>query len=168
MTKIYRSLSKKAIIAFLKVTVATLCIVLMALFTAASCEKPKDVPTGTTTSLAGIKWKLIEFVQISEGTIKIPEPQSDQCYWIFFDSDTSLYGKTSTNDIWGQYRINPSTSTIYINNLGGTEINELFDGRLYLERMLSICSFEATKTSLKLYYNETDYLLFNLYNHENK
>ncbi|MDR1347104.1 MAG: hypothetical protein LBJ63_01545 [Prevotellaceae bacterium] len=122
-----------------------------------SCGKDNEKEN---VSLKGTKWKLVEFVQVSEGTTKIPEPQSDQCYWITFESNTTFSGKTSTNAIYVHYRINLSTSTIYIDNISGTEINELFDGKLYMECLYLVNYFEVTETSLMLYYNKTDYLLF--------
>jgi hypothetical protein len=128
-------------------------------------QETTDTLTGAI--LTGTKWKLVEFVNVSDGTTKIPEPESDQCYWILFDSDTTFSGKTSTNDVVGYYRINLVTSTIYIDDIFGTEINELFDGRLYVEKLHLVCSFEHTETFLKLYYNKTDYLLFNPYDNEN-
>jgi hypothetical protein len=132
--------------------------ILLLLTSVFACGKEDEI-----VSLKDTKWKLVEFVHVSERTTKTPEPQSDQCYWIFFDSDTTFSGITSTNEVRGIYRINPPTSTIYIDNIGGTKINELFDGNLYVERLLSVSFFELTKTSLKLYYNETDYLLFKPY-----
>jgi hypothetical protein len=133
--------------------------ILLVMASAFTCGKENEKKE-ELTSLEGTKWKLSEFVEVSEGTTKIPEPQSGQCYWVFFDSDTTFSGKTSTNAVQGIYRINPPASAIYIDNIGGTEINELFDGKLYVERLLSVSFFKLTETSLKLFYNETDYLLF--------
>jgi hypothetical protein len=153
-------------------------------FTATSCGKEPSVPIpsqsdtlqptqNTAYPLTGIKWKLVEFVSVSDGTTKTPEqPLSDNCYWITFQNDSVFIGRTSTNDIYGNYEVNTQDSTIRIIYLLTTEVNELFDGPFYSDclRMLrlSACSFEVTETSLKLYYNETDYLLFNAYDYETK
>ncbi|MDR1553432.1 MAG: hypothetical protein LBS69_08230 [Prevotellaceae bacterium] len=123
-----------------------------------SCGEDKD----EVNSLKGTKWKLIEFVKVSEGTTKIPEPQSDQCYWIIFDSNTTLSGYSSNNGLFGYYQINTQTSTMRINSLSGTKRGELFDGYFYLDCLSIVNYFELTETSLKLYYSETDYLLFKI------
>ncbi|MDR1181166.1 MAG: hypothetical protein LBL13_04230 [Bacteroidales bacterium] len=179
MRTIIEILFAKAQGVFQRGTIAILCIILIAFFITTGCDESTPLiptqsdstalqPTEETTNLLGTKWHLRKFVQVSQGITKTPEPESDQCYWIFFDSDTTLFGKTSTNDIVGHYRIDPTTSTICMDEFGGTKISELFDGNLYMKKMLSICSFELMETSLKLYYNETDYLLFNAYSYENK
>jgi hypothetical protein len=110
--------------------------------------------------LTGIKWKLTSFV--TNGNAKTPEPNSNDCYWLIFDDDNTIEGKSSINFLFGSYEVNHQTSSLRITNLGeGTEINELFDGRFFLESLMAVHSFEMQEVALKLYYNETDYLLFN-------
>ncbi|MDR0680526.1 MAG: META domain-containing protein [Dysgonamonadaceae bacterium] len=109
--------------------------------------------------LTDIKWKLTSFV--SNGNAKTPEPDSNDCYWLIFDDDNTLEGKSSANFLLGSYEVNHQTSSLRITNLGGTEIYELPDGRLFVESLMTVRSFELQEAVLKLYYNETDYLLFN-------
>jgi hypothetical protein len=123
----------------------------------------------TTYALVGTKWKLVEFVQISEGTTKIPTKFSFKrnSYWIMFNNDSSLDGCASTNKMNGSYQMDIQTSTIRIDVGYTTYINEHPDGGLYIECLNLASSFEVITTFLKLYYNETDYLLFNAYDDEN-
>jgi hypothetical protein len=133
-------------------------------------SKDKDTASSNTeenenthiSSLIDTKWKLIGFVD-AIGTIKTPEPERVDCYWIYFDTDSTFTGKSFTNFLLGSYEIDYHLSTIQINNLGGTEINELFDGKLYIENLLTIHSFSVTDKVLKFFYvkeNKEYYLLY--------
>jgi hypothetical protein len=177
MIYIFKILSKKAITAFQKGTVVTLCIVLTALFMTASCEKPRTEPdpdpdpTEPATiivNLTDTKWKLVEFVQVSEGTTKIPESifKRDP-YWITFNCDSTITGYASINKLSGDYQMDTLVSTIRIDIGIITYALEHPDGDLYIERLNLVSSFELIELSLKLYYNETDYLLFNAQDDEN-
>jgi hypothetical protein len=110
--------------------------------------------------LTGIKWKLTGFV--IGGNVKTPEQDSDNSYWLLFKNDNTLEGKSSTNELMGSYEINAQTSSLLITNLGGTKINELPDGRLFVESLRAVRSFELREGTLKLYFSETDYLFFNI------
>jgi hypothetical protein len=112
--------------------------------------------------LTGVKWKLTSFV--ANGNAKTPEQDSDNRYWILFKDDNTLEGKSSTNMLRGSYEINAQTSSIQITSLGeGTYVYELPDGRLFMESLRAVRSFELQEDTLKLYYSETDYLRFNAY-----
>jgi hypothetical protein len=111
--------------------------------------------------LAGTQWKLAAFVDGMNGVSKTPEPEDDNSYRIIFKDDSTFLARSSTNDLVGKYKLNVSSSTISITELGGTKINELFDGRLFVERLLSLQHYAVEEGFLRLYYNETDYLLFN-------
>lgn len=58
----------------------------------------------------------------------------------------------------GQYRIKDRKLNFI--ELGGTKINELFDGRKYVEALHQVNRFGIVSKQLKLYYSDTDYLLF--------
>ncbi|MDR2805319.1 MAG: META domain-containing protein [Dysgonamonadaceae bacterium] len=113
------------------------------------------------SSLTETKWKLTSFV--TSGDAKTPEPESDNNYWIIFKDDSTFLAKSSTNDLAGKYKLNFSSSTISITELGGTKINELFDGKFFVESLAAVRSFDLQEDALKLYYNEADYLLFTAY-----
>jgi hypothetical protein len=133
-----------------------LLIILFALSIVTACSD-NDTPE-ETLELTGVRWKLASFV--INGNEKIPELDSDNRYWLVFKDDNTLEGKSSTNFFGGTYEINYQTSSCRITNLGGTEIYELPDGRFFVESLMAIRSFNIQDSTLKLYYNETDYLLF--------
>jgi hypothetical protein len=111
------------------------------------------------SSLVDTKWKLTGFVDVT-GTIKQPETECANCYWIRFDTDSTLVGKSSVNDFFANYTIDFDLSSIQI-KLARTKIYEPIDGELYIERLQAIRSFSITDKKLKLYYGEQgDYLLF--------
>ncbi|MDR3137274.1 MAG: META domain-containing protein [Tannerellaceae bacterium] len=112
--------------------------------------------------LIGESWKLVAFVNDTEGTIETPESISENSYWIVFYKNGELRVESSVNDLYGSYKINLATSTISISALGGSKRNELLDGKLFVEKLQSVESFVVEESSLKLYNNEKDYLLFNL------
>jgi heat shock protein HslJ len=155
------------------IVITILCTLLIGFFITVSCEKPtvpntpqSDDPAllttkdSTATNLAGTKWKLVKFVNVSEGITKDPEPSSDSCYWIMFNNDGTMCGQSSTNELFGYYQINFSTLTIQL-LVGGTKISEMFDGSLYMEKINLVDSFNLTNTDLKMYYNnQQNYLLF--------
>jgi hypothetical protein len=110
------------------------------------------------------KWKFAGFVNGTAETVRTPEPPepvSENNYWIIFYDDGTLAAKSCRNELFGEYKIDFSTSTISITKLGGTKMGEYGDGKLFVESLWSIQFFIIEKNSLKLYYNEKDYLLFN-------
>jgi hypothetical protein len=109
--------------------------------------------------LTGIKWKLTGFV--TNGNTRLPEQDSDNSYWLQFKNDNTFTGKSSSNFIGGTYEINHQTSSFRITNLEGTEIYEHPDGRLFIESLMALRSFELREDTLNLYYSETDYLRLN-------
>jgi hypothetical protein len=142
------------------------------LFITVSCEKNTDIGDGISLNeipsdasylklpLIGTEWKLIGFVQ-SNNTIKMAEPDSKQCYHLHLHADGTITGMSSTNELFGSYGFNFQSSTIEIVNLGGTKINELFDGKLYMENLRTVQSYSISKKGLALYYdNNKNYLLF--------
>lgn len=107
------------------------------------------------------KWKLIGFVNANNNTIKIAQPENDYSYVLTFYSDGTFQGKTSTNQVSGRYEINSSTGVLKIVQFGGTKINELQDGKYYVDALLSIDAYAIKERGLELYYdNKNYYLLF--------
>jgi hypothetical protein len=119
-----------------------------------SCEKDEPVQLH---ALQDVKWKLMGFVD-AQG-YKQAEPYSNDCYWLIFNANNTLHGKSSTNSLAGRYEI--KTDKLHITNLIGTAIGEIGDGELFTECLQQIESFELSDNELKLYYNGgTNYLLF--------
>ncbi|MDR2126335.1 MAG: META domain-containing protein [Prevotellaceae bacterium] len=111
-------------------------------------------------SLKGTKWKLAGFVDVQICTMKTAEPIGEQCYLLTFHEDGVISGSTSTNTFFGSYElVNGSNISINLGNM--TAINELFDGLRYIDCMNNVISYISFDERLILYYNPTNYLLFN-------
>jgi hypothetical protein len=139
-------------------TLKTLLFILICAASYTGCSENQN--NLENSSLTGTKWKLTGFV--TNGDAKTPVPDSNDCYWLLFKDDNTLEGKSSTNFLSGSYEID-RTSSLLITNLGGTKINELFDGKFFVESLAAVRSFDLQEDALKLYYNETDYLLFTVF-----
>jgi heat shock protein HslJ len=121
----------------------------------------KENNSDVTTGLKGTKWKLEGFVNVATGNLKVPEPNEPESYILTFDTDSTFSGTTSTNEVSGIYSIDYEKSILNITQCGGTEINELFDGKLFVQSFLSVQSFSLSGSELKLYYSEgKNYLLY--------
>jgi hypothetical protein len=121
----------------------------------------EGVDVNPDISLTGTKWKLTGFANVTNGITKTPEPDSENHYWIIFNDDNTISGKSSTNELVGSYEVNYETATLRITNFGGTKIGEILDGELFMKNLQSVYYFSMQETSLRLYYHEKDYLLFN-------
>jgi hypothetical protein len=113
-------------------------------------------------TLVNIKWKLSRFVYAIGAKTKEPEPKGETCYTIYFDSDNKrLSSFSSVNELFGDYELDYKSLTLKIKQLGGTKINEQYDGKLFVDNLQSVHSFTVNDRELRLYYNEFgDYLLF--------
>jgi hypothetical protein len=160
---------------------------LLAGFFLTGCEKPKEplLVTNETNNLSAqqlndeadltpisnapeddnfltnVRWKLVAFVDVANSKSKTPAPEGDNCYWLEFYDNDSLSGWSSTNLLFGSYIVDSKQSSITVTELGGTKVNELFDGYLYFESLHAIESYSLSGDSLALYYNsKQNYLLF--------
>ena len=96
--------------------------------------------------LVNTEWKLINFVDVANNTKKTPEPDSEKCYILkFFEKGDSLTAVSSTNNFIGTYTIDIKTSSISITSLGGTKINEIYDGILDVESLIKVNNIQLTK-----------------------
>ena len=122
------------------------------------CEKKQE----NKNPLKNTEWKLVNFVDVANNTNKIPEPNSEMCYILkFLETADSLTAVSSTNNFIGTYTIDIKTSSISITSLGGTKINEIYDGILYVESLIKVNKYTIDKDVLKLYYNDNkNYLEF--------
>ena len=129
---------------------------LLLLTAGAGCEKEKE--EYGSTELYGT-WKLAGFGNTADNTLREAEPKEcEKCYTITFLSDGTITGQTSTNEIGGEYQIKGGSLDFL--KIEGTEINELFDGRNYVEALYKVHRFEISSQQLKLCYDDTNYLLF--------
>ena len=112
-------------------------------------------------SLINTKWKLISMVNVSTATTQIPEMDSENRYWIIFNRDNTLEGKSCSNALFGNYVVDSRTSTVQIMQFGGTKVGECSEtGNLFWTIIPSVRYFIIEGMFLKLYHNETDYWLF--------
>jgi hypothetical protein len=126
-----------------------------------SNEQPNSDESDTNRSLQDTNWKLAGIVDSETNTLKELKPDDcDRCYTLHFDTDSTLTGRSSVNDLFANYEIDFDLSSIQI-KLARTKIYEPVDGELYVERLMAIQSFSVTDKELKLYYGEQgNYLLY--------
>jgi hypothetical protein len=130
-----------------------------------------ETSESTSPKLTDTQWKLSAFV--TGGNTKAPEHDADNRYRMVFKDDNTLEGKSSTNELRGNYEINTQTSSFRITNLGGTKINEL-DGTSFVEALREVHSFDCEghpaaiddrdffrnlKKDIVIYVNPSDYPL---------
>ncbi|RRD60591.1 META domain-containing protein [Tannerella forsythia] len=103
-------------------------------------------------------WKLEGFGDTKTNAFREAEPKDCTiCYTLIFLRNGMLTGKSSTNEMIGEYVINEQNIKI---RLGGTKRGEMLDGNKYTEVVNKIHRFEIVSKQLKLYYSDTHYLLF--------
>jgi hypothetical protein len=119
-------------------------------------------PGYASLPLIGTEWKLVGFADKRKNRIKEAEPKCGSCYIIIFQEDGTITGETSTNQSSGMYQIigsdNNGIKIVAFSN--STEINELFDGKLFIECMQNVNVFSITPKGLELYYEVDKFLLF--------
>jgi hypothetical protein len=108
---------------------------------------------------------LIGFADEKTGNIRLASPFSTDTFDIYiltFEMDGLLDGTTSTNRASGKYVFGEnSTSNLQIPFFGPiTYINELFDGRPYIEAMKKVNSYKISSKGLSLNYDDGKFLLF--------
>jgi len=110
-------------------------------------------------SLTSTKWKLVRFVDVVTGEMKIAEPRAPMYNFLIFNEKQTLSG-FSCNELRGNYEIDYSTCYINIDIQAITELNEGGDGELFIELLNKVDSFSLQDHELRLYYNnKQNYLL---------
>ena len=111
-------------------------------------------------SLTNTKWRLAYFVNIASGEKKRAEPIAPCYNFLIFNEDKTLSGFSSANELCGNYEFDISTCYINIDIHAMTEVNENFDGELFIESLNKVDYFALQENELRLYYNnKQDYLL---------
>ena len=123
----------------------------------AGCEKEKE----TSDDITNVKWHLTKFVDVANKTEEAPLYNSSDVFWLKLKT-SSFEGKSFTNVLAGTVNIDAVTKKITFSNIGGTEINELFDGQKFIDCLKQVYSFKkTTENTLILYYdNNKKYLQF--------
>lgn len=148
---------------FLKLSAFTVVVIAaLSLGVFFSCEEKDDNNGKTNNPLINTEWKLIEFVDVANNTTKIPEPSDSICYRLEFEENLNkLNVHSSTNSLSGEYIINTENYSLLIKNLYGTEINEVYDGNLFMQGIKNTRYYSVSNNILELYYNNRqNYLKF--------
>lgn len=115
-------------------------------------------PDYESLPLVSTKWKLIGFVDEKHEAIKFAEPFEGNTYTLTFEEGGVLNGVTSTNQATGTYSLDGNS--LEVKSWAMTEINELFDGELYIESLNKVNSYKISQKGLMLYYGNKKYLLY--------
>jgi hypothetical protein len=128
-----------------------------------SCKEKDENPTTPkpTPQLEFSEWKLTKFVDVQNQTSIAPNPTDEGCFFLRFELNKRIFIRSSSNNIFGDYIINPETSYFKFENLEGTEVGEVGDGYLFMEGINNTRAYSISDTILKLYYNnKQNYLEF--------
>jgi hypothetical protein len=119
-----------------------------------------DNPDNTSLPLIGTTWKLIGFVDEQRKRVKLAEPEGESSFLLTFKENGDLSGLTSTNTAFGKFFLD-NENLLKISRFNHlTKINELFDGRYYIESMNKVFSFNLSPKGLALYYDSQKFMLF--------
>jgi hypothetical protein len=111
--------------------------------------------------LIGTQWKLVGFANGGKNKIRLAMPSGEDTYLLVFDEDGGISGRTSTNTAAGKYSVDIASHKITISEFTHlTKINELFDGKYYIELMNNVFAVKLSAQGLELHYDSSDYLLF--------
>src|SRR5690606_23280695 len=100
--------------------------------------------------LIGTKWKLIGFVDSRINKIRPAQPNGIDTYLLEFDEDGGISGRTSTNTAAGRYSTDNSSNRFVISDFHHlTKINELFDGRYYIQSMNKVFAVKFSSKGLE-------------------
>lgn len=132
--------------------------IVLLIASAIGCKKDND--NSAPNDLLGT-WRLVGFVE--NGTLREATPSEKECpscFTITFKQDKTFQGKSSTNILMGQYEFDYTQKTFSILNVGGTEIDESDDGRIFVDMLGKANQYEVKENQLRLYRNEGKQLLF--------
>ncbi len=108
-------------------------------------------------SLNGTSWRLYAFCDIS-GEVRTVEEYNKNQLTLYF-RETNCGGRTNVNSFFGEYFAEDSNMRI-LNHLMTEVCCEDENSEQYLKALKEVASFEVTSATLKLFYSDTEYLLF--------
>ena len=104
-------------------------------------------------------WKLYGF-GTNDSQIRRAEPsECSSCYVVKFNLDGTFSGKTTSNEFFGNY--STDERNLKIDSYSTTKVGEVGDGYLFDEAFRAANLYEITDGKLKLYYNDSEFLIFN-------
>jgi hypothetical protein len=131
--------------------------------------EPVPAEPVAASSPVGVRWQLYGFVDKETGEVRSPEPPESFIYRgypfiLWFKTDGSLVGRTSSNDMIGEYILDLSSSTIEIEVGIMTKVNELPSGDLFLDTLNpGIRRYEVSDGELRIFGDKDVDLLFKPY-----
>ena len=110
-----------------------------------------------TTGILNGKWKLVQYKDLINGTIKNePTEYNNQKVMTFDFNDDNIQGvftgKTINNDTQGSY-ILKANSKIVVSTFGGTKVAEPNWSSRFWETIQQSTSYKVTDDTLIIYYN---------------
>lgn len=111
--------------------------------------------------LTNTSWKLLGFYSHDTDSFEIAQPENSVYFYVInFYENGRFSGKTATNDFEGRYTI--SDDHFSIHDCFTTQVGELYDGERFYSSLLQTTRYSLSDKQLRLYYNNQDYLLFNV------
>lgn len=111
--------------------------------------------------LTNTSWKLLGFYSHETDSIEIAQPENSVYFYVInFHEDGKISGKTATNDFEGRYTISNDHFSVY--DCFTTQVGELYDGERFYSSLHQATRYSLSDKQLRLYYNDQDYLLFNV------
>jgi len=139
-------------------------IILLALgaTTMVSCKDEPEEDNISKYDIVYYKWHLTKFVDIPNKIEKFPQMNSDNVYWIKFDSQNDNFsGRTYSNSIKGLYQMDVENKTLVFSNLTTGNALELYDGDKFFSTLSLIQNFHLSGDTLRLLYNnKMNYMQF--------
>lgn len=132
-------------------------IVLFLLNTSTGCEKE------TLISDIYHTWKLEGFGNSTNSSFRAAEPQScTECFIITFYTDSTFSGKSTINLLAKNFTLS-GNSLSFPNGVLTTLVDEVTgDGTKYTDALKNVNRFFIENSKLKLFYSDSDYLLYHL------
>ena len=111
--------------------------------------------------ITNIKWHLTSFTDVDKQMTVPPLNNHEQVYLLKF-KDSTFEGHSFSNEIVGYITMDTVQKNMHFRSIGGTKINELFDGEKFIESLRQVQSYSTPDAgTLILYYNENrNYLQF--------
>jgi len=117
-----------------------------------ACKKEKE------KSFINTKWKLVGVVDVQSKRQTELEPKDcSKCYTIKFDTDSTFTGRSTSNEMFGYYKIDYTIGGCYFYGQTITEVGEIGGGYRYTDILKKIQSFTIKgkhPRTLHLFYNE--------------
>ncbi|MDR3012088.1 MAG: META domain-containing protein [Chitinispirillales bacterium] len=129
----------------------------------------EDIPPSSPYTLTDTSWKLVAIADITSGTSREPNCGEYMCevesYTLTFTNDSTAYGKSTVNQMFGRYIADYRTGTLFWHEAIWTmQGGEMGDGEMYIHALTGDKSrpFKLYSQELHVFYNNgKEYMKFN-------